>query len=127
MNRDEAKQYFLGLSPTRRGLFLALLSHNLTVAARGYYEVAGGPAEPSTRQAAFERLNEIQHRLSAHFRKLLGDPEAGFPDEVITDVLFDWAEPSTEVRKNFLWAFEQSAQHYRADVKKSQPAKPART
>jgi len=122
MNREEAKQYFLGLRSAQRGQFLALLSHNLTVAARASYAVIDSPADPSTRQATLEGLNEIQHRLSAHFRKLLGDPQAGFPDEVLMDVLFGWAESLPTAKEDFLWALETTARYYQTDGKKKRQA-----
>jgi hypothetical protein len=64
-------------------------SRDLTVVARGYYEAAGQQPDAAIRQAALEGFNEIHHGLSAHFRRLLGDAKAGFPDEAIRDVLLD--------------------------------------
>ena len=63
-------------------------------------------------KAALEALNEIQHQLSAHFRKLLGDSKAGFPDEAVIDVLFGWPMMPSMARADFSWAFEISARHY---------------
>jgi hypothetical protein len=117
MDRDAAKAFFRELSPVGRGLFLAQLAHELTVVARGYYEAAG-QVEGDAQQKGLERLSEIQHRLSAQFRRLLGGAQAGFPDEVMIDVLFDWAESS--VIKGGFWAIDRAASLARPDEEETQ-------
>ena len=66
--------WFLGLRAVDRARFLSLVSHDLTVAARGLTF----QAHPETRESRMEMLrefNELQHQLSGYISYALGPDE----------------------------------------------------
>lgn len=89
MDRKETKEFLLSLNPSEQALFLAHLTHELTVSARYYY----GADNESRTVAAMKQFNEIQHRVSAQLRYILtGATKERFPEQALIDVLFSWAE-----------------------------------
>jgi len=98
--------YIDSLAPRAQAEFLALLGHQLTVAAREAYEVRG----PGVTNPRWLRdLNEISHRLFPQIAALT----AGKPAPFLTDALVEWitAEGNPELSKRGLVAFER-AMHY---------------
>lgn len=82
---DEATARFCGLSQHDRARFLALLAHNLTVAARTYYEFqAPGITDPPR----FREFNELLHCVTSYLGHILGgDEDIGWAAVVAQTVL----------------------------------------
>ena len=112
MDPTKAKTFLSALGPGDQALFLAYLSHELTVAARSYYSDEHDNAQRLI--AAIKGTNEIQHRISAQLRYLLrGGSDQLFPTDALVDVLFAWAEAYKDepVTGHLMHALDRSAQH----------------
>ncbi len=68
---------------------LALLAHNLTVAARAAYP---GQVEPHLVTTKLPALNELQHTVTGRLMHLAAGDENGFPDDAFLEVLFEKAK-----------------------------------
>jgi hypothetical protein len=82
---SDAAGWFCALPKTDRARFMAWLAHNLTVAARSYYELqAPGLTDP----ARFRAFNEILHRVTACLGHILsGGEDMGWAPIVVQEVL----------------------------------------
>jgi len=65
--------------------FLAQLMYELTRAARDEYGPEG--TMPPGSEFALRCFNEMLHRTSMQMRKVLGTPDAGYPDDVYLNML----------------------------------------
>jgi hypothetical protein len=73
-------------SNTRKTHFLAVLAHELTVCARGTYEVGtAGVLEPELLRA----FNELEHRVTSSLRDYLRGTE-GMPLDAVLQILTDF-------------------------------------
>jgi hypothetical protein len=80
MTDGEAIAIFPSYSVEEKEEFIAQLIHELTIVARGTYEVGrDGLSEPQR----LRRINEVQHRLSAYLWALLRKDERRYPDDVL--------------------------------------------
>jgi hypothetical protein len=78
------KQAFSALSEHEQALLLAAYGHELTVVARGTYEVGSdGVVHPQV----LRRLNEIQHRVTSAIRARLCRSPNRYPDDVLMDII----------------------------------------
>src|SRR6266536_1365703 len=68
--------------------FLAHLTAELTVWARGTYEVGTERVSDPVRLRAF---NEFQHRMLGHLRNLIDGENERYPDDVVAQMLVDYA------------------------------------
>src|ERR1043165_2878293 len=97
MTVDEAISTFSSYSAEEKKEFLAQLSYELTVVARGCYEVeTEGLAEPQR----LRRINEVQHRVSAFLWALLRDDPRRYPDDVLIRIILE--QPDDEVLRREL-------------------------
>jgi hypothetical protein len=97
MTVDEAISAFSSYSAEEKKEFLAQLSYELTVVARGCYEVGTeGLAEPQR----LRRVNEVQHRVSAFLWALLRDDPRRYPDDVLLRIVLE--QPDDEVLRREL-------------------------
>lgn len=84
MTIDQAIDVFSSYSPEEKKEFLAQLSYELTLIARGGYEAGGdGLADPRFVRA----VNEVQHRVSAFLWALLRDDPQRYPDDVFVKII----------------------------------------
>lgn len=99
----DAAASFSALEPEEQARFLALLAHELTVAARDAYEVgADGLNDPARARA----INEVQHRVTGHLVALLrGDP-ARYPDDVLFGIVLE--QQDAALRQRLLEAFDRA-------------------
>jgi hypothetical protein len=65
--------------------FLACLSLELTLAARGEYGTQGDMAPGS--EYPLRSYNELLHRISMQMCQAVGVPHGGYPDEAFLDML----------------------------------------
>jgi hypothetical protein len=105
MTHDQVRKWFLKLPASSKPLLVALLSHNLTVAARASY-----PGQISSEAVAsrFRTFNELQHTVSAKLIALNSGDVEQFPDEGFLDVLFEKARYG-DCENDLLQAFAWSA------------------
>ena len=92
MTIDEAIFAFSSYSAEEKKEFLAQLSYELTVVARGCYEVG---AEGLTDPQRLRRINEVQHRVSAFLWALLRDDPRRYPDDVLIRIVLE--QPDDEI------------------------------
>jgi hypothetical protein len=79
--------WFLGLRAVDRARFLSLVSHDLTVAARGL-TFRGHPETQEPRIEMLRELNELQHQLSGYISYALGpDEDVRFLPSVVRRLL----------------------------------------
>lgn len=89
MTKQQFISGYLTLARSDQIRFLAFLAAQLTVHARGTYEVG------TDRIAQPERLreiNEFQHRIAFHLFHLLRDQPQRYPEDVFAELLVDYAE-----------------------------------
>jgi hypothetical protein len=84
---DEIKSWYSGLSDGKKQIFLAFVSHSLTIHGRAVkLDLAG-----EKQIAAFEGLNELHHHLSSQIAAI-GLGHKRYPDDVFWNVLDGKAE-----------------------------------
>jgi hypothetical protein len=76
------KEVFLALSGQQKIVFLACLSHDLTIHGRAFALDLTG----ETQVSAFKGLNELQHQISQQIAHL-ADASDRYPDEVLWEIL----------------------------------------
>jgi hypothetical protein len=108
MTDDESIAIFSSYSVEEKEEFIAQLIHELTIVARGTYEVGrDGLSEPQR----LRRINEVQHRLSAYLWALLRKDERRYPDGVLLKLFIlgqhDDAVLEQEVRTAFMRVLAQ--------------------
>jgi hypothetical protein len=81
-DNDEIRLWFLALSDSQKQIFLAFVSHELTIHGRYFGHFVTG--EQQTR--AFIGLNELQHQISSHVGAL-GQGCDRYPDDVLWKIL----------------------------------------
>ena len=86
MTVDEAISAFSSYSLEEKKEFLAQLSYELTVVARGCYEVG---TENLTDPRSMRRINEVQHRVSAFLWALLREDTERYPDDVLVRIILE--------------------------------------
>ena len=96
MTPDEAVAVYCALSASEQLRVLADYAHELTVIARGTYI-------PQTEDIADPRrlrlVNEVQHRVTGHIRRLISGTTERYPDDVIVRIII--AEDDAELLKGF--------------------------
>lgn len=86
MNVRHAAGAFSALSVDEQIEALAVLAHELTVAARDHYEVGGdGLTDPARVRA----VNEVQHRVTGHPAALLRQDAGRYPDDTLVAIVLD--------------------------------------
>jgi hypothetical protein len=76
------KVVFLALSVQQKIVFLACISHDLTIHGRGFAVDLTGEAQVSL----FRGLNELQHQISQHIAHL-AEASDRYPDDVLWEIL----------------------------------------
>ena len=79
---EEVRLWFLNLADNQRQVFLAWLSHDLTIHGRSF----GLDLTGEKQVKAFKGLNELQHQISAHIAHI-GDGSKRYPDDVLWQIL----------------------------------------
>ena len=97
MTVDEAISVFSSYSAEEKKRFLAQLAYELTVIARGCYEVG---AEGLTEPQRLRLINEVQHRVNAFLWALLRDDPRRYPDDVLIRIVLE--QPNDEVLRREL-------------------------
>jgi len=82
MQNDELRDWYLALSDRDKQIFLALLSHNLTIQGRAFGLSCMSEGQQNK---AFKGLNELQHQISGHMAAI-GVGRDRYPDDVLWDV-----------------------------------------
>ena len=99
MTVDEAISVFSSYSAEEKKEFIAQLSYELTIVARGCYEVG---TEELTEPRRMRRINEVHHRVSALLWALLRDDPERFPDDVLMRIVLE--QPGDETLRRELRA-----------------------
>ncbi|MCA1592313.1 MAG: hypothetical protein LC754_06620 [Acidobacteria bacterium] len=86
MTVNEAIAAFSSYSAEEKKEFLAQLTYELTVLARGCYEAGQDGLNDPQRM---RRINEVQHRVSAFLWALLRDDPLRFPDELLVRLIME--------------------------------------
>lgn len=86
MNSDELRDWYLALTDSDKQVFLALVSHHLTIHGRCF----GLDLTGDEQIKAFEGLNEIQHKISSQIAGI-GMMRARYPDELLLNILNEMA------------------------------------
>ncbi|HXG07308.1 MAG TPA: hypothetical protein VNI77_08300 [Nitrososphaera sp.] len=83
------KSSFIALPIGQKIYFLSLLSHQVTVYARGAY-----PEQTQDEKVVGKLMtfNELQHNISGLLRDMLAKDEKRYPDDVFIDILFGKAQ-----------------------------------
>jgi len=99
MTGNEDMTAFSSLTQTQQIVFLASYAHCLTMAARDTYV----PGEDTVADPCrLRRMNEIQHRVTAHLLHLLNDNPERYPDDGLMSIILDDNDPE------LMWAFKQA-------------------
>ena len=86
MNIEEMRHFYLALPDPDKQIFLAFVSHDLTIRGRGF----GLDLVEMELVNAFKGLNELQHQISSHIAGLgLGSDR--YPDDVLWQILLETA------------------------------------
>jgi hypothetical protein len=105
LNVEIEGEWFSELPERPKLLFLAVLSHELTIAGRGSYKIQ---TEELAHPAWLRRINEIQHRVSACMHHvLLGSSLANF-ERSLAPIVLEQSDP--ELRQFTVYAWRRSKQ-----------------
>jgi hypothetical protein len=105
MTREEAKAAFVPLQAEQRLRVLALLAHNVTVAARTAYP---GQVEDRLIAAKLRAFNEVLHTITGQLMHLLARDANGYPDDLFVDALFERAQQGNcgkDLADAFAWTY----------------------
>ena len=97
MTVDEAISAFSSYSAEEKKEFIAQLSYELTVVARGCYEEGQDGLADARR---LRRINEVQHRVCAFLWALLRDDPERYPDDVLIRIVLE--QPDDELLRRDL-------------------------
>ncbi len=89
---EEAVAAFAARPSAEQQELLALLSHELTLLMRDTYEAGRDGLTDAPRA---RRINEIQHRVSAHLLKLMSDDKQRYPDDVLVQIILNHPDDTT--------------------------------
>jgi len=103
VNLQSSIDGFARLGRERQIKFLAVLGHNLTIAARDTYEFQSSHVVSPER---LRQINEIQHRVFGHIIALLKDDVGRYPDDVLVSIVLD--QQDDRLRKQAFWAFDDA-------------------
>jgi hypothetical protein len=101
---EQIRKWYVELPDDKKQIFLAFVSHSLTVHGRGVGLDLAGPEQI----AAFKGLNELQHQLSSHIAGI-GMSSKRYPDDVFWSILEEKA-----VHYNISFAFNDSLKYARS-------------
>ena len=105
---DDALLWFTSLSPKARGVFLSALSHNLTVAARCFFD-AIEPAKSDAERA--RTVNELLHQVTGYLQHLHVDDEDLTWAPVVTKRLLDQSDPQVQLQVQQAWHYAANLTH----------------
>lgn len=88
MSIDDARDFYLALRDSDKQIFLAFVSHDLTIHGRAFELDLSQPDQIT----AFKGLNELQHQISGHISGL-GLGRDKYPDETLWQILLETAAP----------------------------------
>ena len=89
---EEAVAAFASRTTAEQQELLAHLSHELTLLMRDTYEAGQDGLTDAPRA---RRINEIQHRVSAHLLKLMSDDKQRYPDDILMQIILNHPDDST--------------------------------
>jgi hypothetical protein len=90
---QEAGDFYAALTPAEQLRFLVDIGMDLTMAARDCYEVG---TDLLTDPVRMRQLNEIQHRVLGHARRLIGGSRDRYPDDVLVRILLESGNAATQ-------------------------------
>ena len=105
---DDALLWFTSLSPKARGVFLSALSHNLTVAARCFFD-AIEPAKSDAERA--RKVNELLHQVTGYLQHLHAGDENLVWAHVVTKRLLDQSDPEIQLQVQQAWHYATKLTH----------------
>lgn len=110
MTPSDCEVALAAMTPAEEILFLAVVGHWLTVAARGAYEFqAPGVKDP----IALRAFNELHHRVYAQIRSLARSGQRNIDAESMASWLTG-ENGSPEFQASCLWAFKYALEQVRS-------------
>jgi hypothetical protein len=100
VDENEATRWFAELEPDQRAAFLARVAHNLTVAARDYYQFETlDVADPKR----LRRMNELQHRITSYLDHLLRGNEDKYWAPFIVEIMLRPGDSTIAEGTHWAW------------------------
>jgi hypothetical protein len=109
MTQAELKAAFVGLQPDQQLRLLALLAHNVTVAARTAYP---GQVEEHLVAGKLCAFNELLHTVTGQLRHLIEGDLNRYPDDLFIDALLERAQQGScerDLVDAFAWSYSATA------------------
>lgn len=103
MDYEDCKSELEKMSIQEQILFLSLIGHGLTIAARGTYEFQGPGV---TKPTQLRELNEIQHRIYSQLSSLARGGKPAFPPDALARWLV--GDAASELRGALSYALESA-------------------
>jgi len=88
MDMNEALSLYCDKSDQEKMKILARLSHQLTILARGTYELE---SDDLSAPKKLRCINEIMHRVLGQLNKYLNSDSSRYPDQLFIKMIFDMA------------------------------------
>lgn len=105
---EQALDWFLSLSQIERGRFLSTLSHNLTIAARCFFNAF----EPEKSDAVRARaVNELLHRVTSYLQHIHAGDEKLSWAPFVTARLLEQSDPELRTQIHQAWHYAVEAKN----------------
>lgn len=105
---DDALQWFTSLPQLARGAFLSALSHNLTVAARSFFNAL----EPAKSDAVRARVvNELLHQVTGYLLHIHAGDEDTTWAPFVTKRLLEQNDPGIRLQVHQAWHYAAKVTH----------------
>ncbi len=112
MTQGEVKSKFISLQPEQQLFLLALLAHNVTIAARS---ACVGPVEVQLIAEKLRAFNEVLHTITGQLMNLmLGKPNR-YPNDEFIDALFEKAQHGDcgkDLIDAFAWSYSATSSSF---------------
>ena len=107
-NPDDALKWFTALPTTERGIFLSALCHNLTVAARCFFNSIEPDKSDAVRACV---VNELLHQVTGYLQHLHSGDENEMWAPVVTKRLLEQSDPEIRLQVHQAWHYAAKLTH----------------
>lgn len=105
---EQALDWFLSLSQIERGRFLSTLSHNLTIAARCFFNAFEPEKSDAARAMA---VNELLHRVTSYLQTIHAGDENLSWAPFVTAHLLEQSDPELRTQVHQAWHYAVEAKN----------------